>query len=119
MVAELTDDQKVLVTSALKFLQGSGTGVKASVIDKLEKELKSKGCLSDAGSAISLGDLLKLWNSDSTTVSSIRAVRARARALQRERERIMHFDVGIADTIVSSLPPPEIPPEHQAQAQVG
>ena len=41
VVAELTKDQKVLLTSALQLIKESETGVKSSVVEKLEKELKN------------------------------------------------------------------------------
>lgn len=57
VVAELTKDQKVLLTSALQLIKESETGVKSSVVEKLEKELKTKNCVLDS-SEVSLGDLL-------------------------------------------------------------
>ena len=68
VVAELTKDQKLLLTSALKLIKDTKTGVKASVVEKLEKELKSKSCVLDS-SDVNLSDLLTLWNSEPAKVS--------------------------------------------------
>ncbi|QDZ18939.1 RNA-binding protein [Chloropicon primus] len=57
VVAELTKDQKILLTSALQLIRETDTGVKASVVDKLEKELKSKSCVVES-SEVTLSDLL-------------------------------------------------------------
>ena len=80
-MADLTSDQKVLLTAALQLIKDTDTGVKASVVDKLEKELKSKSCVLDSAE-VTLDDMLALWKSDST-----KAIKRKLKFVAEEEEK--------------------------------
>ena len=80
-MADLTSDQKVLLTAALQLIKDTDTGVKASVVDKLEKELKSKSCVLDSAE-VTLDDMLALWKSDST-----KAIKRKLKLVAEEEEK--------------------------------
>ena len=81
VVADLTSDQKVLLTAALQLIKDTDTGVKASVVDKLEKELKSKSCVLDSAE-VTLDGMLALWKSDST-----KAIKRKLKLVAEEEEK--------------------------------
>jgi len=64
MVTDMSDNSKRLASAALNFLKKKNIAIKPAVLEKLEKEIESKGLVCD--DSVALDDLLTLWDNDSS-----------------------------------------------------